>query len=71
VKLVPTYEAGIPDRLVLYKSCAVFVELKKPGEKPRKLQLAYMQQLERLGFECCVVDSYDGVDGLIHKLLEC
>lgn len=68
VKMVPTFENGIPDRQVLYKGRAIFVEVKKPGETPRRLQVEYMRELAAAGFECRVIDSIDGVEKLIFDL---
>jgi hypothetical protein len=31
LKLLPTFVSGLPDRLVLYKGRAIFVELKSSG----------------------------------------
>jgi hypothetical protein len=69
IKMVPTFEAGIPDRQVLYKGRAVFVELKAKGKKPRKLQINYMKELELAGFEVRVIDSMQGVNALIDELV--
>lgn len=68
IKMIPTYEAGIPDRLVLYKGRAIFVELKREGEKPRAIQVFYMEQLKATGFECRVIDSVDGVYEFLKSL---
>ena len=38
VKLILTNKNGIPDLLVLKDGKAFFVEVKRPGEKPRPLQ---------------------------------
>ena len=64
--LKQTGMAGIPDRLVLLPDgrCA-FVELKAPGEKPRKLQVMRMKQLKKLGFKCFVIDGVDQIDGVL------
>ena len=61
--------AGIPDRLVLLPNgrCA-FVELKAPGEKPRKLQVIRMKQLQKLGFRCFVIDDRTQIGKLLSKL---
>lgn len=62
---------GIPDRLVLLPDGrCVFVELKAPGESPRKIQLKRMQQLRGLGFKVYVVDSYERVDEVIGNALQ-
>ena len=63
--------AGIPDRLVLLPNgkCA-FVELKAPGEKPRKLQLMRMKQLKKLGFKCYVIDGAEQIDSVLGGIID-
>ena len=63
VKLNVRGYAGMPDRLVLLPGGrAVFVELKRPGEKPRLLQAYVHRKLRNLGFEVLVVD--DAIDAI-------
>ena len=69
IKMVPTYENGIPDRQVLYQGKSVFVELKAPGKKAAQLQVEYMKELEKAGFRTIVIDSKAGVDDFIHSLI--
>lgn len=60
---------GIPDRLILLPvGRCVFVELKRPGEKPRKVQVLRMKQLKRLGFKTYIADSYESVDSLLREV---
>lgn len=60
-KLTVPGRAGVPDRLVLFPGgSASFVELKAPGEKPRKLQNKRIRDLRELGFTALVVDSLEG-----------
>lgn len=63
--------AGIPDRLVLLPDgkCA-FVELKAPGEKPRKLQLIRMKQLKKLGFKCFVIDGVEQIKPMLEVIAD-
>lgn len=68
IKMISTYEAGIPDRLVLYKGRAIFVELKREGEAPRRIQVFYMEQLKAIGFECRVIDSVDELVSFLNYL---
>ncbi len=61
---------GIPDRLVLLPgSRLVFIELKRPGEKPRKVQILRMKQLRKLGFKTYVADSYESVNKLLSEVV--
>ena len=61
--------AGIPDRLVLLPNgkCA-FVELKAPGEKPRKLQKIRMKQLRKLGLKTYVIDGVEQIGGVLDEI---
>lgn len=68
IKMLPTFESGIPDRQILYKGRVVFVELKKEGKEARPLQVVYMQELNKHGFETRVIDTKEQVDELINAL---
>ena len=70
VKFVsPNYD-GMPDRLVLLPDGVfAFVELKAPGASPRPLQRARHRMLRSLGFKVYVIDSIDGIGGMMHELL--
>ena len=67
--LKQTGMAGIPDRLVLLPNgkCA-FVELKAPGEKPRKLQKIRMKQLRKLGLKTYVIDGVEQIGGVLDEI---
>ena len=55
---------GAPDRICLWPGGRVsFYELKRPGQKPRPLQLRRLEQLRRLGFKAEVVDNKDDALG--------
>lgn len=60
--------AGVPDRLVLINGQAHFIELKAPGKKPSKIQLAQHRKINKLGFEVLVIDTKQGVDDFIAKV---
>jgi hypothetical protein len=60
LKFVSPGWSGAPDRLCLWPGGkVVFVEVKRPGEGPRPLQVRRMEQLRGLGFEVEVVDSLE------------
>ena len=67
--LKQTSLAGIPDRLVLMPGCKMaFVELKAPGEKPRKLQQVRIKQLRKMGFMCFVVDGLEMISDVLDSI---
>ena len=68
LKLQPP-PAGIPDRLVLLPGGRMyFIELKRPGEGPRKLQVYWLEKLLRMGFEARVLDSKEAVREFVRGL---
>ena len=69
-KFVSPSLRGMPDRLVLLPDGVfAFVELKAPGASPRHLQRARHRMLRSLGFKVYVIDSIDGIGGMMHELL--
>lgn len=49
---------GMPDRLVLLPEGKIgFVEVKRPGKKPRPIQLSRHKLLKKLGFQVFVLDD--------------
>lgn len=69
IKFPPLFFRGFPDRICLAPGAViVFVEVKKPGEVARAIQVKVHEQLRRFGFRVEVVDCYDAVDGLIISL---
>ncbi len=55
VKLMLTNKSGIPDLLCLKDGKSLFVEVKRPSEKPRPLQEYRIKELRALGFEVQVL----------------
>ena len=51
VKLILTSKNGIPDLLCLKDGKAFFIEVKRPGERPRPLQEYRINELRSNGFE--------------------
>lgn len=69
VKFVSPGYAGMPDRLVLLPGGRMaFVEVKRPGEKPRPLQEARHRMLQRLGFKVYVLDSVEEIERIIDEI---
>ena len=65
MKFVSPGKNGVPDRLVLLKGNVYFVELKKPGEKPRALQIKIHKEFEEQGFPVTTIDTKESVDNFI------
>lgn len=59
LKFSPRGTVGWPDRIILWRGGLMFVEFKRPGEKPAGLQKHIHQQLRKLGFEVNVYDDSD------------
>lgn len=63
--------AGVPDRIVLFPGGRiVFVELKRPGGKPRPLQVRFLNWLRKMGFNVDILDTLEGVDIFIEKYVD-
>ncbi len=55
--------AGVPDRIVVLAAGRVlFIEVKRPGARPTKLQLHMLTVLKDLGCEVNWIDSKEAVD---------
>ena len=59
---------GLPDRMVLYQGKLYFVELKAPGEKPRKIQLHVHNLIRQQGFEVRIIDSLEDVEAFVKEI---
>lgn len=68
-KFVSPGTAGVPDRIILMPMGRIaFVEVKAPGERPRKLQLARHRFLWRLGFKTFVLDNPEQIGGILDEI---
>ena len=68
LKFVSPGWEGAPDRLILFPEGRIFfVEVKRPGEKPRPLQLKRHEELRKLGFSVYVIDGKEQVRDLIRQ----
>ena len=61
---------GIPDRLIIHHGRCIFVELKRPGCKPRPLQVSVIEKLKDHGAEVLIVDTKDKVDAVIRDICD-
>lgn len=61
--------SGWPDRIVLLHDGKIgFVEVKAPGEKPRKLQIRRHDQLRALGYKVFVLDDAGQIGGILDDI---
>lgn len=68
-KWAPVGVVGIPDRMVLLPGGKIiFVELKAPGKKARKIQEFRAKQLRDLGFRVECLDTIEKIDRLIQNV---
>ena len=64
------HDRGVPDRLVIAPDRSIaFVELKRPGGKPRAEQSYYHKMLRARGLKVYVVDSRDAVIETLSEIL--
>lgn len=56
---------GVPDRIVIYQRNIFFVELKRPGERPRKDQLKIIEKINDQRVPVLVIDTKEKVDAFI------
>lgn len=62
--------AGIPDRLCLLPGGrTLFVELKRPGEAPRRNQVLWVARLRCLGFEAVIIDNPDAAQNIVEGVM--
>lgn len=64
IKLIQTNKNGIPDLLCHKDGRTVYIEVKRPGHKPRALQLFRMRELDGAGVECFVMSDINELDKL-------
>ncbi len=69
MKFVSPGLVGVPDRIVILPQSRLgFVELKAPGEKPRKIQVRRMEQLRKLGFLVYVLDDKEKIGEILDDI---
>jgi hypothetical protein len=60
---------GVPDRLLLLAGRVLGVEVKAPGRTPTPHQTRTHQELRALGLPVAVVDTREGIDALLARVL--
>lgn len=70
LKLTSPSMIGVPDRLILLPEGRVaFVEVKRPGQKPRPIQVRRIKQLRELGFKVYVLDDSNEISRIIEEVM--
>ncbi len=69
LKFVSPGLVGVPDRIVILPGGVVcFVEVKRPGEKPRWMQQIILRWLCRMGARTATVDNVLSARRLVERL---
>lgn len=58
---------GAPDRIICGRGRVLFLELKRPGNVPTKLQIHEMTELRHAGMTATWVDTYEAAEKLINE----
>ena len=58
MRAITISESGYPDLFCFRKGWVVFIEVKRPGQKLRKIQEYRKRQLEENGFQVYVMDDW-------------
>lgn len=58
-KFVSPGQTGVPDRLFIRRGRHVFIEIKRPGEKPTPKQLSKHEEMRGFGAEVYWVDNLE------------
>ena len=67
-KFISPEHNGVPDRVVICRGQVFFVELKRPGEKPRRLQDAIHYKMRKRGAHVLVISNEKEIDSLVAYL---
>lgn len=68
MKFVSPGLSGVPDRIVVLNGQIVFVEMKKPGGRPRPLQVRVINLLRNQGCQVEVIDTKEQVERLVEDI---
>jgi hypothetical protein len=69
LKFTSPGNSGVPDRIVIGNGQTVFIELKKPGEVPRRLQQEVIADLRAAGAAVHIADTKSLVDDVLAKII--
>lgn len=66
IKFNPHNNRGLPDRICFFRGgFTMLVEVKRPGERPRKNQEYMLQKFRSMGYQATWVDTHERVDKLM------
>lgn len=61
--------SGVPDRIIILPGGRIlFVEVKRPGGKPRPRQIRVQEQLRDLGCEVITVDDVEDLKEILNEI---
>lgn len=63
----PGYD-GMPDRIIMFRGCLVFVETKRPGGKLRGLQYQRLAEIANQQIPTAVVSTKEEADKVVQEL---
>lgn len=70
LKIASPGHAGVLDRLILLPGDVMcFVEVKRLGERPSKLQQRFLRRVNELSIPAAVIDSREAADALLRDLV--
>lgn len=69
LKFTSPARSGVPDRALITKAATVFVELKRPGQTPRRQQEETQKKMRRAGAVVANASTMAEVDELIARLV--
>ncbi|MCB5280565.1 hypothetical protein [Arthrobacter sp. ES1] len=69
LKFTSPGNTGVPDRVIIGNGQTVFLELKRPGEGPRRLQEEVIAEMISHGAAVRVADTKDLVDELLAEII--
>lgn len=67
IKIIRTNTNGTPDVVFMWKGKCIWIELKRPGQKPRPLQQAVARRITRAGCSVYTATSIKDVKEIIRK----
>lgn len=67
VKIIQTSKNGWPDLQAIKNGITIYIECKRQGEHPAKLQVFRHEQIEKAGAKVFIIDSKENAIEIISK----